>query len=107
MLFVPVAPPTLTPDQERALLDSLCSGSASLPDLAKSLNLSLLDLLEAIASPNIQSKLIALEQAAAHAIRVRASLHLNQVLDTLTDILESQRRDLNLLESRTDEAATH
>jgi len=100
--------PTLSPSQESSLLNSLFTNSLSLPDLARSLNLTLIDLLDLIASPAIQSRLIALEQAAAHSIRVAASSHLSTVLDTLTTILDSHTADLKPYESRTDDAAlTH
>lgn len=99
---VPQTLPSLSPDQERSLLNSIFDSSLSLPDLAKSLNFTLLDLLELIASPPIQAKLIALEQSAAHAVRAAASTHLHDLLDSLLTILESHDTDLKLLEGRTD-----
>ncbi len=94
--------PSLSTGQERALLDSLLSTHHSLPDLARFLKLSLLDLLDAIASPAIQFRLVALEQAAAHAIRIAASVHLPAVLTALTSTLEAHGRELERLEQRTD-----
>src|SRR5262245_35623289 len=90
---------TLSPDQERALLHSLFTSNLSLPDLAQSLNLPLLDLLELVSTPAIQSKLVALEQAAPHALRLRATIPPTHVLDILTAPLHTPARDLAHLES--------
>ena len=104
----PTLSPAPTESLERTLLNALFTNSHSLPALANSLNLTVIDLLDLISSPAIQSKLIAYEQAAAHAVRVAASVHLSKLLDVLDHILDSHTTDLKPLESRTDEAAiTH
>ena len=70
------APSTCTPAQERDLLSAITTSTATFAEIAAAFDLAVIDLLELIASPDFQSKLVAIEHAAAHAIRVRASLHL-------------------------------
>jgi len=96
---------TPSPDQERSLFDALFTSGLPLADLARSSNLTLLDLLELIASPRVQSRLVALEQAAAHAVRIAASAHLGRVLETLVSTIESHERDAQLLQGRADPEA--
>jgi len=96
---------TLSPDHERDLLQALFTTCATLPDLARAFNLTLIDLLDLIATPDFQSRLIALEQAAAHATRIAASRHLHAVINTISESLHAHLHNLTLLEPRTDQPA--